>query len=154
MADGRVGHLRKGSAAVWFVLAYILITILAAGFSMALESIMHVGDTASPTENPSYVLAEKFFPAMNLLVWTACGWFYFRGQKLNAGSRREAWMLRAVWLVAAIIVDFVGFVLIKNPLSLTPKEFYIGQFPWIYLIYVMVAIGPACALYLKKRRES
>jgi hypothetical protein len=62
-------------------------------------------------------------------------------------------MLGAVWLVAAVIVDFVGFVVIKNPISLTPKEFYVGQFPWIYLIYVMVTIGPACALYLKKQRE-
>jgi uncharacterized membrane protein YkvI len=153
MADSRVeGHLRKGSAAVWFVVAYVAITIIAVAFSLALESLMHVGDTTSPTENPAYVLAEKFFPALNLIVWTACGWFYFRGRKLDAYSPREAWILGAVWLVAAVIVDFVGFVVIKNPISLTPKEFYIGQFPWIYLIYVTVTIGPTCALYLKKQR--
>jgi hypothetical protein len=115
---------------------------------------MHVGNTSAPLENPAYLLAERFFPGMNLLVWTACGWLYFRGQKRSAGSPRDAWMLGAVWLIAAVIVDFVGFVLIKNPISLTPREFYIGQFPWIYLIYVTVAIGPACALFLKERLES
>jgi hypothetical protein len=153
MTDTHIeGHLRKGRAAAWFVVAYVAITILATGFSLALESLMHVGSTAAPLENPAYLLAEKFFPAMNLIVWTACGWLYFRGQRRNAASPTDAWMLGAVWLIAAVIVDFVGFVVIKNPLSLTPKEFYIGQFPWIYLIYVTVAIGPTCALYLKKQQ--
>ena len=151
MTDIQVdGDLRKGSAAGWFVVAYIAITVLATGFSLALESLMHVGSTVAPLENPAYLLAEKFFPLMNLVVWTACGGLYFRGQQRSAAPPKDAWMLGAVWLIAAVIVDFVGFVLIKNPLSLTPKEFYVGQFPWIYLIYVAVAIGPACALYLKK----
>lgn len=150
---GASGRLRKLSATVWFVVGYVAITIVATGFSLALESLMHVGNTTTPTENPAYVLSEKFFPLMNLLVWTASGWFYFRGQKLTAGSPRDAWLLGAVWLCAAVIVDFVGFVVIKNPISLTPREFYIGQFPWIYLIYVTVAIGPTCALYLRRRRE-
>jgi len=152
MADVRAeGHLRKWSAAGWFVAAYVAITILATGFSLALESLMHVGNTTAPLENPAYLLAEKFFPAFNLLVWTACGWFYFRGHKRGPGSPREAWRLGVVWLIAAVIVDFVGFVVIKNPLSLTPREFYIGQFPWIYLIYITVAIGPTCALYLRQQ---
>jgi hypothetical protein len=155
MADVRVEErVRKGRAAAWFVVAYVAITILATGFSLALESLMHVGNTTAPLDNPAYLLAEKFFPLMNLLVWTACGWFYFRGHQRGTGSTREAGILGALWLIAAVIVDFVGFVLIKNPLSLTPREFYVGQFPWIYLIYVAVAIGPACSLFLRQRLTS
>lgn len=152
MNDIRVeGSLRKWSAAGWFVVAYLTVTILATAFSLALESLMHVGSTTAALENPAYLLAEKFFPMINLVIWTWCGWLYFRRRKPGADSRREAWILGAVWLLAAVIVDFVGFVVIKNPISLTPREFYVGQFPWIYLIYVTVAIGPACALYLKER---
>src|SRR6516164_1271501 len=53
MTDIQVdGDLRKGSAAGWFVVAYIAITVLATGFSLALESLMHVGSTVAPLENP------------------------------------------------------------------------------------------------------
>ena len=48
----------------------------------------------------------------------------------------------------AIVVDYVGFVLIKNPISLTPHDFYIGQFPWIYLIYIF---APLCKATLVGR---
>ena len=51
-------------------------------------------------------------------------------------------MLGGVWLGLAVIVDYVGFVLIKNPISLSPHDFYIGQAPWIYLIYVVVLVSP------------
>ena len=152
MADGRVKRgLSKASAAVWFVVGYVAINILAVGLSLTLESLMHVKNPASPTENPAYVLAEKFIPLINLAVWTAAGGLYFRKQTASAASSREAWMLGAAWLVASVIVDFVGFVVIRNPLSLTPREFYVGQFPWIYLIYLTVLVGPICAWHLKKR---
>jgi hypothetical protein len=43
----------------------------------------------------------------------------------------------------------VGFVLIRNPLSLSPHDFYVGQFPWIYLIYVAIFLAPVCFVALQ-----
>jgi len=54
----------------------------------------------------------------------------------------------AFWLGVALPVDFVGFVLIKNPISLSPYDFYVGQFPWIYLIYIAVFLSPSCYVAL------
>jgi hypothetical protein len=39
-------------------------------------------------------------------------------------------------------VDYVGFALIKNPFSLSAHDFYISQFPWIYLIYLAILVSP------------
>ena len=49
-----------------------------------------------------------------------------------------------------MVVDYVCFVLIKNPISLNPHDFYIGQFPWIYLIYVTVLFAPFCSVILMR----
>jgi hypothetical protein len=51
-----------------------------------------------------------------------------------------------------MLVDYVGFVLIKNPISLSAHDFYIGQFPWIYLIYLAIFVSPL--LYVLLRRKS
>jgi len=50
----------------------------------------------------------------------------------------------------ALVVDYVFFVLIKNPISLSPHDFYIGQSPWIYLIYVAILISPLCCMTLTR----
>jgi hypothetical protein len=59
-------------------------------------------------------------------------------------------VLGAFWLAAAMIGDYVCFVRIKNPISLSPHDFYIGQFPWIYLIYVAVLVAPLCSVMLMR----
>ena len=63
-------------------------------------------------------------------------------------------MLGWLWLIIAVIVDYVGFVLIKNPISLSPHDFYIGQFPWIYLIYLAILVSPLCYVALSNARQT
>jgi hypothetical protein len=61
-----------------------------------------------------------------------------------------SFVIRAFWLAGAVVVDYVCFVRIKNPISLNPHNFYIGQFPWIYLIYVTVLFAPLCSVILMR----
>ena len=61
--------IRPVRAAWVFLLAYITITVVATAFSLAIESRMHVPDDTPPLSNPAYLLAEKFFPLLNLFVW-------------------------------------------------------------------------------------
>lgn len=142
--------LRLGRALWTFVVAYVAITIVATVFSIALQKAMHVPDTVSPVESPSYLLAERFFPLMNFLVWMPVAGLYLK-ESNRIEDAHEAKLLGAFWLVLAIVVDFVGFVLIKNPISLSPHDFYIGQFPWIYLIYLVVFASPWCYVALRRR---
>ena len=145
--------LQLGRALWTFVVAYVAITIVATVFSIALVQAMHVPDTVPPVESPAYRMAERFFPAMNLLVWMPVAGLYFKGRG-RIEDTREAKLLGAFWLVLAIVVDFVGFVLIKNPISLSPHDFYIGQFPWIYLIYLVVFASPWCYVLLRRKISS
>ena len=73
-----------------------------------------------------------------------------RIQHTTRGFCLCSFVIRAFWLAVAVVVDYVCFVLIKNPISLNPHDFYIGQFPWIYLIYVTVLFAPFCSVILMR----
>jgi hypothetical protein len=148
IAQSRFSYRR----AVWtFILAYVAVTVLAVALSVSISIAMHVTGAMPPIENPAYLLSERFLPFLNLFVWVTFAWVYFKrrtGDEL--ALRRESLVLGAFWLAAAVVVDYVGFVLIKNPISLSPHDFYIGQFPWIYLIYVAILVSPLCYLTLAR----
>jgi hypothetical protein len=145
MAQRERYRLYYGRAIGLFVATYIVVTILAIALSLLIGMIGHMPETAEPMQNQAYLLSERFLPLLNLIVWGLFAWVYFRRR---VAPREEALLLGAFWLVAAIVVDYVGFVLIKNPISLSPHDFYVGQFPWIYLIYVAVFFAPWCAVAL------
>ena len=150
METPKKAGFRHGRALTTFILAYVAITIVATGFSLALEKYMGVPGDFPPMQNPAYLLAERFIPILNLIVWTGGAWLYFKGRGCDAESK-EVTTLGVYWLALAVVVDYVGFVLIKNPISLSPHDFYIGQFPWIYLIYLTVVASPWCCILLLRR---
>ena len=47
-----------------------------------------------------------------------------------------------LWAGISIIVDLVGWVLIKHPWRLTFKQFYVEYQPWITMIYAAIFLGP------------
>ena len=63
----------------------------------------------------------------------------------------------ALWSGISIVIDLVGWVLIKHPWSLTFKEFYIDYQPWITLVYLAMFIAPMIGYLIlsraKKNRE-
>jgi membrane-associated phospholipid phosphatase len=60
----------------------------------------------------------------------------------------EALTTGAIWVSICIIFDFVGWVLIKHPWSLTFKQFYVEYQPWITLIYIAIFMGPVIGYWL------
>lgn len=142
-------NIKKGL--LTFILAYIVITILAFGLYLILAAAMGVSLSASfdIRKDPAYAVAEQLYPILNLAVWTAFAWMYFR--KNNQPTTKQAWALGAFWLAIAVPLDLVYFVLIPNPLQVSAYGFYVEQFPWIYLTYVVVLISPA--IYLTARRQ-
>ncbi len=173
-------QLNYKRAVVTFLLAYIVVTILAIALSVAIGIALHLPQTPEPMQNQAYLLSERFLPLLNLAVWGLFAWVYLRRRthpqqsktrdkaqsetrsqirsqirskpqsETRSDTRREAIALGTFWLTAAVAVDYVFFVLIKNPLSLTPHDFYIGQFPWIYLIYAAIFLAPL--VMFKSRR--
>ena len=152
MPPAQPRNFRYTRATVTFFAAYVVVTLVAVALSMAAEAAMHNPPTSDMVHSPSYVFAEKFFPIINLLVWTAFSWVYFKPNGTATVLAREALTLGTFWLLLAILVDYVGFVLIKNPISLSAHDFYIGQFPWIYLIYLAILVSPILYATLRSKR--
>jgi hypothetical protein len=139
----------KRALMAW-VIAYLCITAAGIGLFFLIAAIQHTGSYASPVKDPSYVLEEWFLPLANLLIWTACGLAYFRQRRDTVYPwSGEPLKLGAFWLALALPADFLDSVAIKNPESMSAHDFYIGQAPWIYLIYVAVFISPACAAAIR-----
>jgi hypothetical protein len=142
-------------AIVLFFIAYILVTILAVATT---ETYAMVYKSPEPTPGMSILQAVAFVATVPyhvlimLIIWPIFAWLYFRkpGQKNLALQSQETWQLSFLWLQLAVIVDLVGFVLIKSPYSLTPHEFYVIYQPWISLIYVAIFLSPLIRLGLAR----
>ena len=118
MADAMQRRLNYLRAIATFIPAYILVTILGIALSVFISIVKHTPQTSEPMDNQAYLLSERFFPWINLVVWAIFAWLYFRTRRHNnpPNLRSEALTLGAFWLLLAIVVDYVGFVLIKNPI--------------------------------------
>lgn len=136
---------------ITFILAYIVITILAFALYLIVAAIMGVSQTAAfdIRNDPAYALAEQLYPILNLGVWVAFAWMYFR--KVKQPTNKQAWALGLFWLAIAVPLDLVYFVLIPNPLQVSLYGFYVEQFPWIYLTYLVVLVSPILYVLLQPR---
>lgn len=145
--------LRYRRALVTWLIAYVGIEVIGFAAGLLLAAAMHSGSYADPTREPSYIAEEWFLPAANLVLWTLLALAYF-GKRPGRGRSRltESVRLGTFWLAVSLPADFVFFVAIKNPSSLTAHEFYVGQFPWIYLVYAAVFVSPLCAAAIRARR--
>ena len=56
----------------------------------------------------------------------------------------------AIWLLLTLIIDFVGWVMIKHPWSLSLKAFYIDDQPNITFIYLVIFLSPLIAYLLMR----
>jgi hypothetical protein len=137
---------RWGRALWTFAAAYAAVTVVATAFSLACVAVRGGAPPGRPLDAPGYQLAEKLLPALNLAVWAPFAGLYFRGRARGPALRTEAWALGAFWLALALPVDYVGFVALRTPISLGARDFYVGQCPWIYLIYAAVLASPRCAV--------
>src|SRR5258705_9244996 len=151
-------------ALIYFFAAYSVVTVLATATSVTYGIIYQ---TPQPEElgvsllkAPSFVATVPYHVLIMLLVWPVFAWVYLRKRqpRNRDGELGESLRLSFFWLAAAMIVDFVCFVIIKHPWSLTPHEFYIEYEPWIGLIYTAIFLSPLICLgllrLLSKRVEA
>jgi len=127
--------------------AYIAATVLATGFAFTLIWSLHLKTAAqlgiSRAHDPGFLLSRPYIIGINLVCWTTFAALYYRGQRRNPLAPREAISTALLWLVLAMGIDLVFFVLIPTPISLTAHEFYIDYQPWITLTYGSVLGGHA-----------
>jgi len=136
-----------------FFVAYIIVTILAAATTECYGLISNLPPPlpgVSPVQTPVFLATVPYHVLIMLIVWTLFAWIYFRKRRnINPGAEKtETLNLAILWLVLAMVVDCVGFVLIKHPYSLSAHAFYVDYQPWISLIYVAIFLSPWIRLWM------
>lgn len=137
----------------YFFLAYLVVTILATATS---EIYGYKNQSPPPAPGQSILESEAFVATVPyhvlimLLVWPLFAALYFDRPRLSRDQeRRETLHLSVYWVALAIVTDYIGFVLIRHPYSLTPYEFYVVYQPWISLIYGAIFMAPWMRLVVK-----
>jgi hypothetical protein len=142
-------------AILYFIWAYIIVTVLAYSLSYLVGSLMTPvaqAPGASIFDDPVFVKTVPYHLLINLLVWTLCSYAYFKRAKDKKPDFQAAIYLSFLWLVLAMLVDLTAFVLIKSPVSLTPHQFYIEYQPWISITYLILFVSPLISYAILKRR--
>jgi len=78
-------------------------------------------------------------------VWPVFGWLYLRHSTRTLEKQSEALRLGFFWLLATVVIDLFGWVLLPHPWQMTLDQFYVGYQPWISLTYLVIFISPILA---------
>ncbi|MFH5244390.1 hypothetical protein [Antrihabitans spumae] len=126
-------------ALLTLVVAYVAVSTLGFGIYLGVAAVMGQSpwDEVAVRDNIAYQRVAVILPILNLAVWTCAARWYFSGRRL----RYPAWPLGLAWLIVALLLDYLAFVVPTHPLSLDHTSFYLEQGPWIYLTYLAVAVS-------------
>nr|WP_278488286.1 hypothetical protein [Streptococcus equinus] len=134
-----------GLSMLWYWLAYVVVTfIFGVGHTVFNIVALKMSSMADgPGMGEGYEATKPWHPLYNILIFPIAAYMYL--STLPIVTLHEVIVTSTVWETLTIIVDVVGWVIIKHPWSLTFKEFYIDYQPWITLIYLAIYISPFLA---------
>lgn len=147
--------LNARSATGYFISAYIIVTILAYLASYLVSVIIKLPPDppgGNMFDSPEFVKSVPYHLLINLLVWTAFSYIYFRSNQKRGFNTTAPIYLGLYWLLAAMLTDLVFFVLIPSPVALSFHQFYVEYQPWISITYLIVFISPLLSYKLIKKR--
>ena len=129
-----------GMSMLWFWICYIVVTtvgIMHTTFNIYVRKMSPMDEEGM---GEGYEKTKPWHPLYNIVLFSIFGYLYLKG--LPTPSLKEAIITGAVWMGICMVVDLIGWVIIKHPWSLTFKEFYVDYQPWISLIYLAIFFGP------------
>lgn len=129
-----------GMSMLWFWLGYAAATIIGMLHTVFNIYVLHMKPMDLNGMGEGYERTKPWHPLYNIVLFPLFGYLYISG--LQNPSIGEALITGVIWVSVCIVVDLVGWVLIKHPWSLTFKQFYVEYQPWITLIYIAIFAGP------------
>ncbi len=133
-----------GFSILWYWSAYFVVTAIGIMHTVFNILVLHMKSMKdSPGMGEGYEKTKPWHPLYNIIVFPAFACLYFNGLETVTFSNVIATSI--IWGTMTIVVDFIGWVLIKHPWSLSLKEFYIDYQPWITLIYIAIYASPLIA---------
>ena len=132
---------------LYFYLAYVVVTLIGILHTIFNVKVLHMKNMKqSKGMGEAYEATKPWHPLYNLIIFPIFGYFYLSG--LLNPKIEDAFITGALWTLIAIVVDYVGWILIKHPWRLTYKQFYVDYQPWITIIYTLIFFGPIISFWL------
>lgn len=126
---------------LYYFLAYFAVTIVGVLHTVFNIYILHYKSMKdSPGMGEAYERTKPFHPLYNIIIFPIFAWLYFLS--VSSLTLETAAVTSLLWGAATIILDLIGWVLVKHPWSLSFKEFYIDHQPWITLTYLIIFASP------------
>lgn len=139
--------MNLGNLLLLLLVGYVIVTWIGIGHTVFNIKVLHMKSMKeSPGMGEGYEKTKPWHPLYNIIIFSLLGWVYMRG--LDEQTLPAALIAGAIWAIICIVVDLIGWVLIKHPWRLTFKEFYVDYQPWITLIYIAIFLGPVAGYWL------
>lgn len=134
------------SSLILYIIAYTVVTIIGmlhTIFNIVVLKMKSMKDSTGMVEG--YEKTKPWHPLYNIIIFPLFAFLYLNG--LEGLVLANVIALSLLWGTITIIIDLIGWVLIKHPWSLTFKEFYVDYQPWITLIYLTIYASPFIAYF-------
>lgn len=129
---------------LWYFAAYVLVTLTGVLHTVFNITVLHMKSMMdSPGMGEGYERTKPWHPLYNIIIFPPFAYLYLAG--LHTLTLQTAIWTGLLWGTVTIVIDVIGWVLIKHPWSLTFKEFYVDYQPWITLIYLTIYASPLIA---------
>lgn len=130
-----------GVSMLWYWIAYFIVTSIGVLHTIFNIVVLHMKSMKdSPGMGEGYEKTKPWHPLYNIIIFPIFAYFYLSG--LKELSFQNVIYTSLIWGTITVVFDVIGWVLIKQPWSLTFKEFYIDYQPWITLIYITIYVSP------------
>ena len=134
---------------LWYFAAYVLVTLTGVLHTVFNITVLHMKSMMdSPGMGEGYERTKPWHPLSNIIIFPPFAYLYLAG--LHTLTLQTAVWTGLLWGTVTIVIDVIGWVLIKHPWSLTFKEFYVDYQPWITLIYLTIYASPLIAFGVMK----
>ncbi len=129
---------------LWYFAAYVLVTLTGVLHTVFNITVLHMKSMMdSPGMGEGYERTKPWHPLYNIIIFPPFAYLYLAG--LHTVTLQTAVWTGLLWGTVTVVIDVIGWVLIKHPWSLTFKEFYVDYQPWITLIYLTIYASPLIA---------
>lgn len=129
---------------LWYAAAYVIVTAIGILHTIFNIVFLHMKSMKeSDGMGEGYEKTKPWHTLYNIIVFPIFAGIYFHG--LRELTLQTAVLTSLIWGTITIIIDVLGWVIIKHPWSLTFKQFYVEYQPWITFIYIAIYASPLIA---------
>src|SRR5690606_32442707 len=134
-------------ALLWFAAAFLIVALITMAhvvYNIKVRELTDRSGGPSILHLAAYQETLRWQPLFALGVFSAVSYIYF-GTVIVTDVWPHAIALALTWTALTAIVDIVARVVLRHPWSLTVRELFVEQQPWIGLTYLAIFAAPLLA---------